>query len=110
MPFSYTDAVAALDDALRFGVHPSLDTITALCEALGRPQDAFRADPGGGYQRQDVGHLDDRGHTLPPAVLQAASYTSPHLQAYTERIRLGGADCPPDDFAAAVEAVLDWPP
>ncbi len=105
VPFSYEDAVAALEDALRFGTHPSLDTITALCEALGRPQDALRAiQVAGTNGKTSVTWMTEA--ILSAHGMRAASYTSPHLNRYTERIRLGGSDCSPDEFAAAVEAVL----
>ena len=34
-PLSYDDALAALSRALVFGIHPSLEGISALCEQLG---------------------------------------------------------------------------
>ncbi len=44
------------------------------------------------------------------ALLQAAgrrtgAYTSPHLQSYNERVRLGGVDIPDEDLVKAFEAV-----
>ncbi|MDP2401856.1 MAG: bifunctional folylpolyglutamate synthase/dihydrofolate synthase, partial [Actinomycetota bacterium] len=38
---AYDEALALLRDALTFGIHPSLDAITAMADELGRPQDAF---------------------------------------------------------------------
>jgi dihydrofolate synthase/folylpolyglutamate synthase len=37
--------------------------------------------------------------------LRAGAYLSPHDERWSERIRIGGAEIPPEDFAAAVERV-----
>ena len=103
---SYAEAVAALEDALTFGINPSLRGIRALTDALGRPQDAFAVV-------QVTGTNGKSSVTRTIATLLAAeglstgAYTSPHLESYTERIELGGAPCSESDFASALSAALD---
>ena len=78
----------------RFGMKPGLDTITALCRALGDPQKRFRAI--------HVAGTNGKGAVC--AILDAAlsaarsadgapvgRYTSPHLVCLNERFFLGGA-------------------
>jgi len=105
MAFTYEDALAALNDAERFGVNPSLDTIAALCEALGRPQDSFTSiQVAGTNGKTSVTWLAEA--ILTARGVSAAAYTSPHLHEYTERMRIGGIDCSPEEFTSAVDAVL----
>lgn len=101
--FSYDDAVEVLERALVFGIHPSLDGITALCEALDRPQDAF----------ESVQITGTNGKTstarMTAAMLRLEGvrtglFTSPHLERYPERIELDGAVISDSTFAAAVRA------
>lgn len=105
-PLSYADAVSALQRALVFGMHPSLDGIIELCEALGRPQDVFRS----------IQVTGTNGKTstvrLIEALLRAQGvrtglYTSPHLERYPERIEVDGYPLVDEEFAAAVGVVLD---
>ena len=79
----------------RFGMRPGLDSITALCAALGDPQKAFRAI--------HVAGTNGKGAVC--AILDAAlrgagrapvgRYTSPHLVSLNERFFIDGA--PADD-------------
>jgi dihydrofolate synthase/folylpolyglutamate synthase len=102
----YEDAVALLSDSLKFGIHPSLDAITSLCEALERPQDDFRAvQVAGTNGKTSVTWMIEA--ILSAGGVSAGAYTSPHLTSYTERVRLGGADCTRDEFAAAIDSVTN---
>ncbi|MFN7930179.1 MAG: hypothetical protein U0Y68_20100 [Blastocatellia bacterium] len=75
-----------------------LESIAALCEALGNPQNQYR-----------VVHIaGTNGKGLTAAMTEAIAlvaghrvglYTSPHLVEITERIRSNGTDIAPDDFA-----------
>lgn len=78
----------------RFGMRPGLDTIRALCAALGNPQEAFRA----------IHIAGTNGKGAVSAILDAAlrrdggrlgRYTSPHLVRMNERFFLDGV--PVDD-------------
>ncbi len=83
--------------ALRtFGIKPGLESMSALLESLGRPQDALPI--------LHVAGTNGKGSVcaLVAATLQAAGlkvglYTSPHLVRFNERIRLQGR--PIDDEA-----------
>ena len=66
-----------------------LQNITALCEALGNPQNKFKSI--------HVAGTNGKGSTshLLAAILQTAGYktglhTSPHLKSYTERFKING--------------------
>jgi len=102
----YDEALAALQRALQFGINPSLDGITALCEALRRPQDSFAAV-------QVTGTNGKTSTTrMTAAILQAEGlrvglYTSPHLERYNERIEVNGVPVSDEDFALAIEASLE---
>jgi dihydrofolate synthase/folylpolyglutamate synthase len=98
--FTMADATAALSEALRFGIHPSLDGIQALTEALGRPQDGFAV----------VQVTGTNGKTsvarMTAAILAAHGwrtgvYTSPHLVSYSERVEVSGVHTQ-DAFAHAI--------
>ncbi len=105
MTRSYRRAVAALEGALTFGVHPSLDGIRALAAALDRPQDAYACI-------QVTGTNGKSSVTRMIAALLAAHgvrvgcYTSPHLDSYTERIEIDGV---PVDQRAVRGSCQRWP-
>ncbi len=104
--FTFADAVTALEGATKFGINPSLDGIEALCEAMGRPQDALSFVQVTGTNgktsvtRMTAALLDAHGQS-------AAAYTSPHLTSYAERIEIGGSPVGKRDFSRAVRAALD---
>lgn len=102
----YADAVAALEGAVRFGIHPSLAGVRALTDALGRPQDAFASvQVTGTNGKSSVTRLT--AALLAEEGLVTGTYTSPHLERYTERIEIAGEPCSEADFALAVAAALD---
>lgn len=102
----YAAAVAALERALRFGIHPSLDGIRAMTAAMGHPDTAFSS-------AQVTGTNGKTSVTrLLSAVLHAhgkrtGTYTSPHLIDYVERIEIDGHAVPREEFARAIFATLD---
>jgi dihydrofolate synthase/folylpolyglutamate synthase len=102
---SYDEALAALGQALQFGIRPSLDGIRALTDHMGRPQDGFRSIQVTGTNgktsvtRICATLLRAHGHRV-------LAYTSPHLESYTERIEIDGRPVSEDDFAASVSAAL----
>ncbi len=102
---TYAQAVAALEGALKFGIHPSLDGIRRLTDALGRPQDAMRfVQVTGTNGKSSVTRMT--AALLAAEGLRAAAYTSPHLEHYIERMELGGSPVSREDFARAVAAAL----
>jgi dihydrofolate synthase / folylpolyglutamate synthase len=102
---TYDEAVAALASALRFGIHPSLDGIRALADVLGRPQDAYRCvQVTGTNGKTSVTRL--LAAILHGQGLRTGTYTSPHLQSYTERMEIDGVPVSEDALAAAVAAAI----
>lgn len=101
----YAEAVARLATALRFGIHPSLEGIRALTEALGAPQDAFRSvQVTGTNGKTSVVRMV--GALLTAHGERVGTYTSPHLVSYAERIAIGGTPVPEPWFASAVQAAV----
>jgi dihydrofolate synthase/folylpolyglutamate synthase len=103
---TYSEAVAHLRGAKRFGIHPSLDGIRALTHELGEPQRGFDAI--------QVAGTNGKGSTarMIAAVLHAAGrrvglFTSPNLYDYEEQFELDGRQVTPEEFAAAVSVVAD---
>lgn len=103
---TFADAIAVLERALKFGIHPSLSGITALTSVMGRPQDAFRSV-------QVTGTNGKGSVTRMTAALLAAhgartgAYTSPHLHSYAERIAIDGVPITERDFARAIAAASE---
>ncbi len=104
--FTYADALTVLEAALTFGINPSLEPVTAMAEALGRPQDTFAS--------VQVTGTNGKSSTarMTAAILQAHGvrsglYTSPELHSYTERIEVDGAPVSEELFAAGVREALD---
>ena len=82
-------------------IKPGLGNTVALCAALGNPQRQFRSI--------HVAGTNGKGSTshMLAAIYQAAGYrvglyTSPHLQSFTERIRLNGQPIPEAEVAQFV--------
>ncbi len=102
---SYDQALAALQRALQFGVNPSLEGITALCDALGRPQDELSAiQITGTNGKTSTARLT--ASLLAAQGLRTGLYSSPHLERYNERIEIGGEPVSDADLALALEAAL----
>ncbi len=103
---TYADALDALARALTFGIHPSLDGIRALVAALGHPEAAYRsAQVTGTNGKTSVTRM--LSAVLQAHGLRAGTYTSPHLESYTERIAVAGAPVSEAAFASALAVVLD---
>lgn len=103
---SYSNALARLRSAARFGINPSLDGIRALCSAMGDPQDAFGAIQITGTNgktstaRLAAAMLRHSGATV-------GLYTSPELERYPERIEIDGRPVSDREFATGVDAAFD---
>ena len=102
---TYSEALAALRRALVFGINPSLDGITELAEALGRPQDAFASvQITGTNGKSSTARIT--AALLEAEGLRTGLYTSPELERYPERFELGTAVASDADFALALSAAL----
>lgn len=103
---TYDEAVATLEDALKFGMNPSLEPIRAMCAAMGNPQKRYRCV-------QVAGTNGKSSTTRIIAALMRAQglrvglYVSPHLVKYPERIEIDGCVVSDEAFARGIEAALD---
>jgi len=105
-PMTYHEALAALRRALVFGINPSLDGITELTAALGRPQDAFASvQITGTNGKSSTARIT--AALLEAEGLRTGLYTSPELERYPERIELETRVASDADFALALSAALD---
>lgn len=103
---TYDDAAARISALARFGTHPSLDGISTLCEALGRPQDALRVvQVAGTNGKTSTARMVSA--LLGAHGVKAGLFTSPHLHDYREQVEVGGEPIGQEAFARAAESVLD---
>lgn len=107
----YADALRYLDEHASYEKtgrinSPSLDTITALCAAMGDPQHAcpvihLTGTNGKGSTAQMISRL------LVASGLTVGTYTSPHLERINERISRNLEPISDEDFAEHVAAIAD---
>ncbi|MDH4139769.1 MAG: Mur ligase family protein [Coriobacteriia bacterium] len=103
---SYERAVSTLVEALKFGIHPSLDGIRVLLEALGRPQDAYSCvQVAGTNGKSSVTRMT--AAILSAHGIRAGAYTSPHMDEYLERMEIDVEVANPNLFGAAVAEALE---
>ena len=83
---------------------PGLERITALCEALGNPQNKLRFI--------HVAGTNGKGSTssMLASVLESAGYrtglyTSPYIRTFCERIRVNGENIPKEELACLTERI-----
>ncbi len=108
---TYADALRYLDEHATYEktgriTSPSLDNITALCEAMGDPQHAAPAihitgTNGKGSTAQMISRL------LVASGLTVGTYTSPHLERVNERISRNLEPISDDDLAEQIAAIAD---
>ena len=108
---TYDDALRYLDEHATYEktgriTSPSLDNITALCEAMGDPQHAAPAihitgTNGKGSTAQMISRL------LVASGLTVGTYTSPHLERINERISRNLEPISDDDLAEQIAAIAD---
>jgi dihydrofolate synthase/folylpolyglutamate synthase len=95
-----------LDSLAAFGMRPGLERVTALLDALERPQDAVRSI-------HVVGTNGKSSTTLYAAAIcgahgfRTAAYLSPHITDYCERVQIDGRVLGGDAFGSAVRRVRD---
>ena len=97
----YQQAVQILSEALKFGIHPSLDGIREMMAKMGNPHTQYRCIQIAGTNgktsttRQITAMLHAHG-------LKCGLYTSPHLVEYPERVEINGKVSSHDLFADAI--------
>lgn len=106
---SYQEMLSRLYRLGRFGIRPGLERIGAILKALSDPQD--------GLQVIHVAGTNGKGSTAAflASILDAAGYrvglfTSPHLIAFPERIRLNGSELAEEDVLRLADTVLSSAP
>src|SRR5436190_7539852 len=109
-------ATAALSRLEFFGIKLGLDSIRALLQALGEPQQRFRAVlvAGTNGKGSTSSMLASIAHH---AGLRTGLYSSPHLESPRERVRIAGRTIPGAELSAVLleviavaEQVLEGPP
>lgn len=87
-----------------FGIRPGLDTMTALCEALGHPEREFAViHVAGTNGKGSVAALCDAA--LRAAGYRVGRYTSPHLIRVNERFTVDGEAVSDEALGAALDRV-----
>lgn len=82
----------------------SLEPVTRLLERLGNPHERLRVVHVAGSKGKGSTALFCEA-MLAAAGAKVGTFTSPHLERWTERFRIGGADVAGERLAAAVEQV-----
>jgi dihydrofolate synthase / folylpolyglutamate synthase len=101
MPLASGDPLDYLFGLEQFGIKFGLDNITALVEALGRPDRAFRSvHVAGTNAKGSVTAMVDHG--LRAAGHRTGRYTSPHLVDLSERFVINGTPVAPEPLRAAI--------
>ena len=104
-PLTYDEALAAIADRGRFGIHLGLGRVRALLRAMGDPQDGIRgALIAGTNGKGSV--LALTGAALRAAGLRVGETPKPHLVTYRERLVVDGRPVQADVFARLVAEVL----
>lgn len=102
----YEEAVELLENALVFGIDPSLEPIRAICEELGQPQEEYRCiQVAGTNGKTSTARLT--AALLRAQGKRAGLYTSPHLVRYPERIEVDGHIVSDELFARGIAAAHD---
>lgn len=98
-------ALVRLQALCRFGMRPGLERIRSALAALDQPQKGFAAI--------HLAGTNGKGSTaamiascLRQLGLRIGLYTSPHLQRFSERITVDGAEIPGADLARLIDRVI----
>lgn len=101
----YDEAVEYLGTKVIFGIKPGLERIAALCGALKNPQESYPAIQITGTNgktsvtRMTSAILNRHG-------IKTGTYTSPHLEYYTERFGIDGQEISKEKFAGYLENII----
>ncbi|MFO8116599.1 MAG: dihydropteroate synthase [Halorubrum sp.] len=103
----YHEAAAFLFDLRRFSVKPGTERIAALLDRLGNPEDDVPfVQVTGSNGKGSTARMTES--ILREAGLSVGLYTSPHLSALAERIRVDGLPITEDAVADFVAEVKPW--
>lgn len=101
---NYQEAVEYIESTYRFGSRPGLETITRLLDLMGKPHLNFRSVhvAGTNGKGSTCAHI---ASVLKEAGFLTGLYTSPHLERFTERIRVSGKEIGQRDVGEITEFV-----
>ncbi len=97
----YDEAMRIIDEALIFGINPSLDGIAAMMEKMGNPHTKYPAVQVAGTNGK-TSTVRETAALLRAHGYKTGLYTSPHLVEYPERMEIDGEVADKDLFADAV--------
>jgi len=85
----YEEAIEFIEECNKFGISPGLDSVTALAEKLGNPQDSLQfVHVAGTNGKGSVSSFV--GTTLSLTGLKVGRYISPTISDYRERFQING--------------------
>ena len=103
----YHEAAAFLFDLRRFSVKPGTERVAALLDRLGNPEaDVSFVQVAGSNGKGSTARMTES--VLREAGRSVGLYTSPHLSALAERVRVDGLPMTEDAIADFVTAVKPW--
>lgn len=103
----YHEAAAFLFDLRRFSVKPGTERVAALLDRLGNPEDDVPfVQVAGSNGKGSTARMTES--ILREAGLSVGLYTSPHLSALAERVRVDGLPMTGDAIAAFVAEAKPW--
>ena len=98
---NYKESLEFIHSRMKFGSRPGMERITALCDAIGNPQDSLKF--------VHVAGTNGKGSTcnMIAKVLEAAGYktglfTSPYIIDFRERMQINSQMIPEDELANLV--------
>ena len=98
---NYEEALYFIGELTRFGINLGLERITALLSRFDNPQDKLAViHIGGTNGKGSVAAI--LSAVLREAGCRVGTYTSPHLESYTERVMIDGVPIREEDFAALI--------
>ena len=101
---NYTEALEYIHGVSWTFCKPGLERITALCEALGNPQDSLRFVHVAGTNGKGS-FCSMISSALTEAGLKVGLYTSPYILEFNERMRIGDTSIPNDTLARLTEKI-----
>ena len=103
---TYTETLQYIHSLTRFGIKPGLERVSALCAALGNPQEKLRFI--------HVAGTNGKGSTCTmlaeickAAGMKTGLYTSPYVIDFRERMQAGGTMIPKDDLVRLTALVRE---
>lgn len=102
----YKEAMAYINGTEVFGSRLGLERITRLTELLGRPQDSLRIIHVAGTNGKGSVTAFIRG-ILSAAGYKTGMFTSPHIERFSERFTIDGAEITDDELVSVCEEVKE---